>query len=251
MEITGLPVAATIDGSLDTFPIVTNSLNATQQINRNTFLGLASTPVGLTDTQTLTNKTLTSPTISAPVLSGTITGTYTLGGTPTFPAAVVTLTGTQALTNKTLTSPTINTPTISNATITSDSYAGYTGATTGSIYGISVTAGAISSALSLTSTLAVTGATTLSSTLAVTGAVSTVGQPTFQTGTAPPAAGLATAGILMSSTASLGLFYGTGAPTFSAAKGSLYINTSATTTTTRLYINSSGSTTWTTFTTAA
>ena len=35
-------------------------------------------------TQTLTNKTLTSP-----VLSGTVTGTYTLGGTPTFPAGMV------------------------------------------------------------------------------------------------------------------------------------------------------------------
>lgn len=44
---------------------------------------------------TLTNKTLT-----APILSGTITGTYTLGGTPTF------------------TSPTINTPTIVGGTST-------------------------------------------------------------------------------------------------------------------------------------
>lgn len=51
-------------------------------------------------TSTLTNKTIT-----APVLSGTVTGTYTLGGTPTFPAAVVTLTGSQTLTNKTLTAP--------------------------------------------------------------------------------------------------------------------------------------------------
>lgn len=34
-------------------------------------------------TQTLTNKTLTDPAISSPVLSGTVTGTYTLGGTPT------------------------------------------------------------------------------------------------------------------------------------------------------------------------
>lgn len=54
-------------------------------------------------TATLTNKTLT-----APIFSGTITGTYTLGGTPTFPASVVTTTGTQTLTNKTLTSPVIN-----------------------------------------------------------------------------------------------------------------------------------------------
>lgn len=63
------------------------------------------TLVGRSTTDTLTNKTLTSP-----VLGGTVTGTYTLGGTPTFPAAVVTLTGTQTLTNKTLTAPTLTTP---------------------------------------------------------------------------------------------------------------------------------------------
>ncbi|MGE0289695.1 MAG: hypothetical protein AB7I42_25605, partial [Bradyrhizobium sp.] len=50
------------------------------------------TVVGTTDSQTLTNKTLT-----APVLSGTVTGTYTLAGTPTFPATVVSTTGTQTL----------------------------------------------------------------------------------------------------------------------------------------------------------
>lgn len=45
---------------------------------------------------------------------------------------------------------------------------------------------------------------------------------------------------------------GSGAPTgISASKGSLYVNVSATTTTTRLYINTDGGTTWTTFTTAA
>lgn len=43
--------------------------------------------------------TLASKTISAPVLSGTVTGTYTLAGTPT------------------LTSPTINTPTITTGTV--------------------------------------------------------------------------------------------------------------------------------------
>lgn len=62
------------------------------------------TLVGKATTDTLTNKTLT-----APVLSGTVTGTYTLGGTPTFPSSVVTLTGSQTLTNKTLTSPIIGT----------------------------------------------------------------------------------------------------------------------------------------------
>ena len=117
MEITQLPVAATIDGVQDTFPIVTNSINTTQQISRNVFLGISSQPVGINDSQTLTSKTITSPTISGPTLSGTITGTYTIGGTPTFPASVVTLSGSQTLTNKILTSPTINTATISNPTL--------------------------------------------------------------------------------------------------------------------------------------
>lgn len=61
------------------------------------------TLVGRATTDTLTNKTLT-----APVLGGTITGTYTLGGTPTFPSSIATLTGTQTFTNKTLTSPVID-----------------------------------------------------------------------------------------------------------------------------------------------
>jgi len=45
---------------------------------------------------------------------------------------------------------------------------------------------------------------------------------------------------------------GAGAPTgVSAAKGTLYINTTATTTTTRLYINTDGATTWANFTASA
>lgn len=144
-KITDLPVAASIDGSADTFPIVTNNINTTQQISRNTFLNLSSAPVGLTDVQVLTNKTLTAPAVNNPVLGGTVTGTYTLGGTPTFPATVVTTTGSQVLTNKTLTSPTINSPTISNATISADAITGYTIANTGTVYGMSITTGTIGS----------------------------------------------------------------------------------------------------------
>jgi len=145
-KITDLPVASTIDATADVLAIVTNSINTTQQISRNTLLNLSSDPVGKTDTQTLINKTLTAPAISSPVLSGTVTGTYTLGGTPTFPATVVTTTGVQTLTNKTLTSPTINSPTLTNASISADSITGYTASTTGSIYGISVTSGIITGA---------------------------------------------------------------------------------------------------------
>jgi len=148
--ITSLPVAATIDATADTFPIVTNSLNTTQQINRNIFLNLASQPVGLSDSQTLTNKTLTSPTINGATLSGTLSGTYTIGGTPTFPSSVTQNTVVQTLTNKTLTSPTINSPTITNATISADTLTGYTTSNSGTIYGVSITSGAISGS-SLTS----------------------------------------------------------------------------------------------------
>lgn len=149
VTINSLPTASTIDGVQDILPIYTASATATQGINRNTLLGLSSAPIGLTDSQTLTNKTLTSPTINGATLSGTLSGTYTIGGTPTFPSSVTTLTGTQTLTNKTLTSPTINAPTITNATISADTITGYTTSNNGTIYGIGVTAGQISSGSSL------------------------------------------------------------------------------------------------------
>jgi hypothetical protein len=85
----------------------------------------------------------------------------------------------------------------------------------------------------------------------ITGSNSATGAVLAYSGTAVPAAGAGNVGVTFSATANLGLFCGTGAPTVSAAKGSLYVRTDATTTTTRLYINTDGGTTWTTFTTAA
>jgi hypothetical protein len=146
VTINQLPTASTIDPIQDYLPIYTASATATQGINRNTLLGLASAPVGLTDTQTISGKTLTSPTINGATLSGTLSGTYTIGGTPTFPTSVTQNTATQTLTNKTLTSPTINSPTITNASITADSITGYTTSNNGSIYGISVSGGQITNA---------------------------------------------------------------------------------------------------------
>jgi hypothetical protein len=142
-DITDLTALASADGSADYITVADASAATSKKSTRNTFLGLASEPVGRTDTQTITNKTLTAPTISSPVLSGTITGTYTIGGTPTFPSSVVSLTGSQTLTNKTLTSPTINSPTITNPTITVDSIAEYTAANGVSIDGMLIKDGTV------------------------------------------------------------------------------------------------------------
>lgn len=68
---------------------------------------------------------------------------------------------------------------------------------------------------------------------------------------AVPAGGSTTLGITLSSAANLGWFVGTGAPSLSAATGSLYSRLDATTASTRLYINTNGAGTWTNFTTAA
>lgn len=77
------------------------------------------------------------------------------------------------------------------------------------------------------------------------------GSVTAHTNTAVPAGGTAGAGFLMSSTANLGIFFGSGAPTLAAAQGSIYIRTDGSSTTTRAYINTDGSTSWTSITTAA
>lgn len=49
----------------------------------------------------------------------------------------------------------------------------------------------------------------------------------------------------------LGIYFGSGAPTISAPKGSLYLRTDGTTTNDRAYINTDAGTTWTALTTAA
>ena len=77
------------------------------------------------------------------------------------------------------------------------------------------------------------------------------GLVTALSGTAVGAGANTQAWIKASSTSNLGVYYGTGDPTFSAAKGSTYSKTDATTTTTRFWINTDGSTTWTAFTSAA
>lgn len=88
-------------------------------------------------------------------------------------------------------------------------------------------------------------------TFAPGGAVGVVGAMQIKNATAIPAGGTAGAGYLFSSTSNFGMFFGSGAPTLSAAKGSLYLRSDGSSTSTRAYINTDGSTTWTAITTAA
>ena len=60
-----------------------------------------------------------------------------------------------------------------------------------------------------------------------------------------PAGGSTGVGLGMSTTASFGIYFGSGAPTLSAAQGSLYLRSDGSSTSTRFYINTNGSTGWT------
>jgi hypothetical protein len=84
-----------------------------------------------------------------------------------------------------------------------------------------------------------------------TGTLLTATAATILDGTAIPAGGTAGAGYKLSSTANFGIFFGSGAPTLSAAKGSLYMRSDGSSIATRMYINTDGSTTWTNVVTAA
>lgn len=79
----------------------------------------------------------------------------------------------------------------------------------------------------------------------------TIGSPHFHSATGIPAGGQKGSGILLSTTKDFGVFFGSGAPTLSAGKGSLYMRTDGSSTSTRLYVNSDGGTTWVNFTSAS
>jgi len=105
-----------------------------------------------------------------------------------------------------------------------------------------------------TMTAPVLGAATGTS-LALSGALtaasgSATGAIAAQSATATPAPASMVAAFTMG-TAGIGIFWGNAAPTGTAPKGSLYINTGGSSTSTRLYVNTDGATTWTNVTTAA
>jgi hypothetical protein len=155
--------AGSIDPANDYWLIQTTGVY--KKINRNTAMGLSSAPVGINDSQTITNKILSNSN-SLTIKDGGLTiqnssdttkqGVFSLSGnttgttrTYTLPDASTTLVGTgttQTLTNKTLTSPSISGGSIDNSNVTVDSITGHTSSTTGTVYGVSVTSGVINSA---------------------------------------------------------------------------------------------------------
>lgn len=75
------------------------------------------------------------------------------------------------------------------------------------------------------------------------------GAMTVRSGTAITAGGQSA--VLATATAGFGIYLGSGAPTVTAAKGSLYLRSDGSSTSTRLYVNSDGATTWVAVTTAS
>lgn len=88
------------------------------------------------------------------------------------------------------------------------------------------------------------------STLSVSTNAFVTGYAQINSATATPAGGAVNTGVFLGS-AAIGIYFGSGAPTVSAAKGSLYLRSDGTTTNNRMYVNTNGGTTWTAVTTAA
>jgi hypothetical protein len=122
---------------------------------------------------------------------------------------------------------------------------------TGNITGGNVLGGAnVNASLFTGTTISVaaniTGGNVLSSAV-----ISAVGNARILSGTAVPAGGTAGAGYRMSSVTNFGIFFGSGAPTLSAAQGSLYMRTDGSATSDRMYVNTDGATAWTPVITAS
>jgi len=114
-----------------------------------------------------------------------------------------------------------------------------------------LTGGLVSVTGNITGGNIVTGGNVTGINLLSSAVISAVGAATILSGTAVPAGGTTGSGYKFSSTTNLGVFFGSGVPTLSAAQGSLYLRTDGSSTSTRMYINTNGATTWTAVTTAA
>ena len=100
---------------------------------------------------------------------------------------------------------------------------------------------------------ATTGTVTVTGTFGAATSVTTLsatGNITADSSSALVAGGAA-AFIATNTANSMGIYFGSGAPTVSAAQGSLYLRSDGSTTATRAYVNTNGTTGWAAITTAS
>lgn len=176
MSITAFPIttttiaalsslsSGTVDRANDVLEITDVSASSSLKITPNALMGISGAALGTTDTQSVSNKTFDNTnTFTAKdttftlqddgdatkqvkfQLSGITTGQTRTFTFPDSSDTIVVLAAAQTLTNKTLTSPTINGGTIDNSTVTVDAISGHTTANTGTVYGLSITAGVLGS----------------------------------------------------------------------------------------------------------
>lgn len=169
--------ANSIDGANDFLLIEPSGNTLYKRISRNVLLGITSQPLGLSDSQSPTNKTfdstntytikdgsLTLQNTASPTKQATLSlASITAGQTRviTVPDANLTMVGTattQTLTNKTLTSPTITGGTMDNTTVTVDSISGHTTPTTVTVANLQIANGVLNSANAVTATSIAAGA---------------------------------------------------------------------------------------------
>lgn len=191
----------------------------------------------------------------------TTSGLVTIGNSTSLAGVVVN--GPTNITSASATSLTVGpngttTPILAVASNTASAVAGLkiTGAATGGTVAVVVTDSGSNTNLTIdgkgTGTIGIgtvsTGVVTVGS---VSGVSVTLGQvsnaPTFIAGTGVTAGGVV--GLALGSTF-IKVCVGSGAPTLSAAQGSIYLRSDGSSTSTRLYVNTTGSTTWTNVTTA-
>ena len=229
-----------------------SSINATGNIVGSYFLGNGSFLTGLSSTSRITSGTTE---MSVDVPSGNIRAT--VGGTANI--AVFSTSGINVIGGVTATGGLIggNVNTSGFVTATGNVTGGNIRSTglisaAGNILGGNI---AVTGNVSLTANVIAGNLTSSAQMVAlgnVTGGnVTTSGLVRAFSATALPAGGTTGAGYAFSSVANFGVFFGSGAPTLSAAKGSLYLRSDGSTTNDRMYVNTDSGTTWTAVITAS